>query len=107
MLDLLLEQSSTSLAAYDDLIATLYAPQKPSTILLAVASLVAQVHGTSRPILQIVPSPSLEVHMGSLEVSSSSKDGKTGGKPKDIRKWFETCFAQIEKMSLSIEKDLT
>lgn len=110
-LDILLAQSSANLAAYDDVIGTLYSPQVPASIPPAVTSLVTLIHSMGSTIIGILPNRSaddLEAQVQSLAIgrTSTPETGKAGGKMKDVRKWYETCFVQIGKMSSSIEKEI-
>jgi hypothetical protein len=95
-LDLLLTQATSILAAYDDVIATLHSPQDPVSILPAVSVMLELLRSFHVALDSVLPQPSVTAQLEALAITNSK------GKTKDVRKYIETCFVQIDKMFTSI-----
>lgn len=98
VLDGLLEHSSAMVAAYDDLVAELYAPQDHNAIHLQLDTYLTTVGGLRGSSTNVMPSPRLEESLEDLSLQRQEAKGAKKDK-KDIAKWFQTCFAQIYKAS--------
>lgn len=94
--DLLLEQSHSLLAATDELVATLYPPQDPDSVYKEVAALMTVI-ATLRTRLQVFfpVDDGLDVELNQLSIQDTplSKSRKVN------KKWFDTCFDQISRLS--------
>ncbi|KZP11986.1 hypothetical protein FIBSPDRAFT_836920 [Athelia psychrophila] len=101
-LDALLIHSSSLLTASDDLVATLYTPQKPASVHTELIAFVDTVRSLQSGI-QSAFFP-LEAQMASLSVANPG-DAKAA-KGKDPRKWFQTCFEQIYKSATAFASTL-
>ncbi|PCH37961.1 hypothetical protein WOLCODRAFT_87743 [Wolfiporia cocos MD-104 SS10] len=104
-LDALPSCSHGLLVASEEVVAALYAPQNPANVASAITSLSTAVK-TLRLTLEdgaLLPRRNGDVDelttgMATLSVGGN---GVNGQKNRDARGWFETCFAQIEKLSQS------
>lgn len=101
-LDALPVLSHSLLLQMEDLVAALYAPQNLSTISKAITALVETSKITQEKLLSggILP-----------ERQSKTAEGKGSGegigsakKEKDVRKWFDSCAEQIDKMYKTLEE---
>ncbi|KAG6866914.1 hypothetical protein C0991_003829 [Blastosporella zonata] len=92
-LDLLPPQSSSLLVASDDLVATLYTPQVPSDISTELLPFMAVIDTLRSTLLEFIQEPSLVEQMQAMSLQTPQKDPK---------KWFQTCFAQIQKAADSL-----
>ncbi|KAG5641286.1 hypothetical protein DXG03_005577 [Asterophora parasitica] len=99
-LDTLPPHSSALLVASDDLVSTLYAPQNPSNVSAELASFTDVVNALRSTILVILQEPTLAEHMEAMSLQG------TGASKRDPRKWFETCFSQIQKAMEGLESTL-
>ncbi|OSD08630.1 hypothetical protein PYCCODRAFT_39800 [Trametes coccinea BRFM310] len=108
-LDALPARSHAVVLAMEELVAALYAPQKPTTLRSAVAAFadaMTQMHASAlaEPLL---PSDSeITNQMGALSLNSGAEAKGGGEKAKDPRKWFDACLAQIEKSAKAIDEML-
>ena len=87
--DLLLVRSNSLLCTSDDLVATLYPPQEPASVRDEVVALMAVVTELHNQLQVFFP-----VAEGVQEPASTRK--KAG------KKWFDTCFDQISKLSADL-----
>lgn len=93
-LDLLTVHSSSLLSASDELIAAHYPPQDLETISAELVSFQAVIDDFKRTLLKFF----------ALDMSLESQlEGMRLGEPaltkqRDFKKWFETCFAQIDQL---------
>ncbi|KAI6108982.1 hypothetical protein EV401DRAFT_2059761 [Pisolithus croceorrhizus] len=94
--DLLLEQSHSLLAASDELVATLYPPQDPDSVCKEVAALMT-VTAALRTRLQVFFSvdDGLDVGLNQLSI----QDVPLSKSCKVNKKWFDTCFDQLSRLS--------
>lgn len=108
-LDPLPSQSNAVVLALEEVVAALYAPQKPDALGAAVSALVHSIHKVHDSIMgsgllsQAGQADELAKKMAALDV-----DGVKGveKKPKDSRKWFESCRVQIDKSAKTVEEML-
>lgn len=92
--DVLVIQSSTLISHLDDFIASLYSPQQLENVASSLQQLLTHLD-TLKDVLQpFIPDQSLGEAAANL-----SLDSKKGA--KNTAKWFATCFAQIQSLSLS------
>ncbi|KAF9482750.1 hypothetical protein BDN70DRAFT_874529 [Pholiota conissans] len=96
-LDKLGSFSGKLLAAFDDLISSMYAPQQASNIKLHLGSF-QRVIKLIQPIIVLPPNKSLDEEFESLSISSQSRD------KNDV--WFATCFEQIDNAVSRISNSL-
>jgi len=97
-LDELVKISSNLLAATDDIVATLYGPQDPSSIPPALSAISSLTQTLQKHLLNnsfIPQEPTLERHFDSMTIKGAEKS-------KDVGRWFETCFTQIDKLCISL-----
>ncbi|KAI6150769.1 hypothetical protein BKA82DRAFT_4119523 [Pisolithus tinctorius] len=95
--DSLLEQSHSLLEASDELVATLYSPQDPDSVCKEVAALMTVVAALRTRLQAFFPvDDGLDAQIKQLSVQDgpSPKSSKSVGK-----KWFDTCFDQISRLS--------
>ncbi|KDR81609.1 hypothetical protein GALMADRAFT_239668 [Galerina marginata CBS 339.88] len=95
-LDRLAPLSSRLLAASDDLISSMYAPQQTSNIKLSLEAFcdtTKEISGT----VMLSSDKTLEGHLESLSISTDDKSTK----------WFITCFDQIDKTATKILETLS
>ncbi|KAI0807598.1 hypothetical protein C8Q74DRAFT_75847 [Fomes fomentarius] len=106
-LDALPPKSHALVLALEEVVATLYAPQKPDALATAVSSLVEAAHKLHDSISNdLLPST---VDVAARDLGALSLDGgKSSGEKKaqDPRTWFESCRAQIDKTAKMIEQTL-
>jgi hypothetical protein len=96
-LDELVKMSSDLLAATDDVVATLHGPQDPSSIPPALLVISSHTQTLQKHLLSnsfIPQKPTLEKQLDSLTIK--------GEKSRDVSRWFETCFTQIDKLCISL-----
>ncbi|EMD38311.1 hypothetical protein CERSUDRAFT_104910 [Gelatoporia subvermispora B] len=96
----------------EELAASLYAPQDLSNVTSSVTSLADAVAKLQSALLDssMLPPPrptsveALVEGVSSMRVSSdgASEKPKAQAKDRDIRGWFDTCFAQIDRLSKSL-----
>ncbi|CAL1705071.1 unnamed protein product [Somion occarium] len=105
--DSLLDMSNTLLLAHEEIVAVLYAPQKLPAISESLAELVTAVKRVQDTLLnqELLPPPrpvdgvaSLEQTLAAVSISKS----ETPKKERDVRKWFDTCFEQMFKLSKTL-----
>ncbi|KAK7693718.1 hypothetical protein QCA50_003290 [Cerrena zonata] len=106
--DSLLETSHSLLLAHEEVVAVLYAPQKPSTISEAIAELASCIVQAQNTLIKqklLPPSrdPGDIAELEKMSAAAISGDQPTGAKKeRDVRKWFDTCFEQLGKLCGSI-----
>ncbi|KZT70120.1 hypothetical protein DAEQUDRAFT_224967 [Daedalea quercina L-15889] len=100
-LDSLPAHSQAILVELEDAVATLYAPQDPAAIAAAISSLVNSVKSLQAVVIPMLPSASSTSKTTVGSVASESKGAQT-----DVRRWFVTCFEQIDKLSHSLGESL-
>ena len=112
-LDALPAQSNAVVLAVEELVAALYAPQKPdvlSTSLLALVASIRHVHESISTEILMASGEDLAKEMGGLSIDNTTNKAASTvrqPKPKDARKWFETCLAQIDKSAKAIDDMLS
>jgi hypothetical protein len=95
------------LTAADELASSLYAPQDPEIISAELAAFTPTVIHLQMSVQEFFPSSTtLGEHLATLRLSEEASVTDMGGGKKDARKWFETCFKQINKISQSFEVSL-
>ncbi|KAI0736729.1 hypothetical protein C8Q72DRAFT_20290 [Fomitopsis betulina] len=97
-LDALPVHSHAILVALEDVVATLYAPQNPTSIASAISPLVSSVEDLQATITYMLPP--------ALSQIDSAAGGAPSGSQRDVRKWFVTCFDQIKKLSRNLMDSL-
>ncbi|KAI0636747.1 Grap2 and cyclin-D-interacting-domain-containing protein [Trametes polyzona] len=111
-LDALPSRSHAVVLALEELVAALYAPQKPAALASAVAAFsdaTRRLHASVVTDALLPREADLAVQMGGLSVQDASS-GKEGGETKvkkDPRKWFDACRAQIDKSAKAVEELLS
>ncbi|KAI0093500.1 hypothetical protein BDY19DRAFT_902285 [Irpex rosettiformis] len=93
------------LLAMEDVVAALYAPQDVPTVHSSIAAIADSVYHLQPLILnEFIGSDGAEaVDALTKKMEQVSVSGKlTKGKDADVRKWFNTCFEQIAKLSQTI-----
>ncbi|EPS98520.1 hypothetical protein FOMPIDRAFT_1126249, partial [Fomitopsis schrenkii] len=90
-LDALPAHSHAILVAFEDVVATLYAPQNPASIASAISPLASSVEGLQAMITSMFPL--------TISQTGTAAGGAPSGSQRDVRKWFVTCFEQIQKLS--------
>jgi len=97
-LDALLLHSTALLTSTDDLISTLYTPQNSTSIRTELTTFVDVVRALQSGLQSagFFTTIGLEDQLGKMSIQGDGKGKKTG---KDIKKWFDTCFEQIYKLS--------
>ncbi|KAI0647272.1 hypothetical protein C8Q79DRAFT_958586 [Trametes meyenii] len=101
-LDALPPVSHATVLALEEVVASLYAPQKPATLASAVAGFtdaIRKLHATVVTATLIPSEEALVRAMGALDVG-----GENGEKMKDPRKWFRTCLMQVDKSAKAFEE---
>ena len=107
-LDALLIHSSSLHTSTDDLISTLYTPQNPTSIHTELITLVDVIRAIQSGLTAVFLG--LEDHLATLSIQdqASGNENSKGNKTiKDIKKWFDTCFEQIYKLSTTFMSTLT
>ncbi|EJF66063.1 hypothetical protein DICSQDRAFT_143418 [Dichomitus squalens LYAD-421 SS1] len=101
-LDILPSLSKSVVVAVEEVVAALYAPQKPAALAASISTLVETIHAvhTSVTVDMLLPPADLERAMGALSMDSSKGGGEKAA--KDPRKWFESCLAQIDKSAKAV-----
>lgn len=92
--DILVTQSSSLISHLDDFVASLYSPQQLENIASSLQLLLTHLDTLKGVLQPFIPDEPLEEAAAKL-----SLDPKKG--TKNIAKWFATCFAQIQSLSLS------
>ncbi|KAG6892112.1 hypothetical protein C0992_001784 [Termitomyces sp. T32_za158] len=100
-LDSLPLPSSSLVVASDDLVSTLYAPQTPSDTSKELAAFVKVIDNLRSTLLAILQEPSLADQMQAMSLQPCATQ------QKDPMKWFQTCFAQIQKAVDNLSLALT
>ncbi|KAG6814341.1 hypothetical protein H0H92_010926 [Tricholoma furcatifolium] len=100
-LDALPHQSSTLAIASDEFVSTLYTPQTPSEISKELAAYVAAISSFRSIILELFQAPTLTDQLQAMSLQQTP-----GTPPKDLRKWFEMCFIQIQKAASNLDSTL-
>ncbi|KAG6818117.1 hypothetical protein H0H87_000022 [Tephrocybe sp. NHM501043] len=90
-LDSLPPQSSSLVVASDELVATLYTPQNPSDISTELAAFAMVINSLQSIVQNLIHEPSLADQIQAISLQTPSTP------QKDPKKWFQTCFAQIQK----------
>ncbi|KAI9057885.1 hypothetical protein FKP32DRAFT_1310487 [Trametes sanguinea] len=108
-LDALPARSHAVVLAMEELVAALYAPQKPAALRSAVATFaeaMTQMHASAlaEPLLSSDSEMANQLEALSLHGGVEAKGG--GEKAKDPRKWFDACLAQIDKSAKAIDEML-
>ena len=100
-LDALPPQSNAIVLAVEEVVAALYAPQKPDVLAAAIKSLVQAARQLYALITvdRLMPPVDLAKEMAGLSV-----EGAPEKKPKDPRKWFASCIAQIDKSTKVVDE---
>ncbi|KZT09538.1 uncharacterized protein LAESUDRAFT_509228 [Laetiporus sulphureus 93-53] len=110
-LDALPAHSHALLVASEEVIASLYAPPDPSSIASAISPLAESVRDLHATLLggellpprraddQDVDALTRDVASMTVGAGGASRSAK---QERDVRKWFDTCFKQIEILSASI-----
>jgi hypothetical protein len=94
-LDDLLLQSHALLAVSDELVSSLYAPQKPDSIRKDALALLKVINALQSQLRIFFPNTSsLEQQLAGLSIDQSAS---TPSKPKADKKWFDICFDQVIK----------
>lgn len=104
-LDIFPEISTTLLLALEEVVAVLYAPQNPSSISSTISTLGTTTNSIQNILLDegVLATPASDVEALAKEVGEMTVGAQSGTKKeKDPAKWFDTCFAQISKLSKSI-----
>ncbi|RPD66363.1 hypothetical protein L226DRAFT_500670 [Lentinus tigrinus ALCF2SS1-7] len=105
-LDALPSRSHAVVLAVEEVVATLYAPQKPPALAAATSSLaeaIRQIHTTltnSILVPPVVQETDLAKEMSGLSIEGSNAAEK---KVKDPLKWFNSCLAQIDKTAKAVD----
>ncbi|TBU65588.1 hypothetical protein BD310DRAFT_15783 [Dichomitus squalens] len=97
-LDALPSLSKSVVVALEEVVAALYAPQRPAALAASISTLVSTIHAVHTSVIVdiLLPPADLERAMGALSMDSSKGGGEKAA--KDPRKWFESCLAQIDKL---------
>ena len=109
-LDALPSKSHAVVLAVEEVLATLYAPQKPPALAAATSTLaeaIRQVHTTissSSLMPPAVPETDLAKEMSGLSIEGSRAAAEK--KAKDPRKWFDSCLAQVDKTAKAVDEML-
>ncbi|KAI8989657.1 hypothetical protein BD414DRAFT_521947 [Trametes punicea] len=107
-LDALPPRSHSVVLALEELVAMLYAPQKPAALASAVATFVnaiTQLHTSVVTDVLLRPETGMVERMGSLSLDSAEgAKGSDEKKAKDPRRWFDACLAQINKSARVINE---
>lgn len=91
-LDALPVHSAALLAASDELVAAIYPPQKPSSIILETLAFEEVIKALESSLYELVfPDKSLEESLAGMDLAGSDTV------KKNSKTWFDTCFAQIYK----------
>lgn len=108
-LDALPQRSRDILVTVEELIAALYSPQDTSAIKAAVETLAADVTKLKVALLDGKLLVDADDKISTSDVDSLQKkmatvsvNGSTQKKPTDVRKWFDTCFEQVTKLSQTV-----
>ncbi|KAI0672995.1 hypothetical protein C8Q78DRAFT_692752 [Trametes maxima] len=94
--------SHATVLALEEVVASLYAPQKPATLASAVVEFTGAIRKLHASVVTetLIPSEEALVRaMGTLDVGGENKE-----KAKDPRKWFSTCLMQIDKSAKVFEE---
>ncbi|KAM5534075.1 hypothetical protein V8D89_012256 [Ganoderma adspersum] len=105
-LDALPPLSNAVVVAMEELVAALYAPQKPDTLAASASFLAEAIRAVHESIAvdMLLPPRDLEKVMDALSI-----DGAKGGgekKAKDPRKWFDSCLVQVDKSAKAVDEML-
>ena len=110
--DSLLDISHSFLLAHEEVVATLYAPQKPEAFYEAVGELASSLRQAKSELLEFRSIlalalesqgiSGLEKKMAAATISGGQSE--PAKKEKDVRKWFETCFEQVAKLCQGVGK---
>jgi hypothetical protein len=98
-LDTLPPQSSALLAASDDLISTMYAPQNQYKIMAELSSFLDVINQLRSSLVLFYQGPA------SL-IEQMAKTNLQGESLKDPKKWFDMCFDQVQKAVESFKSTL-
>lgn len=92
----------------------LYTAQSASLVATAVTDLAKAVASLQNTLMEKALLPPLKDDkvgelaegLGAMSVGETESQGTKKKEEKNVRKWFDTCFAQIDKMSKNIASDL-
>lgn len=99
IVDQLASDSASLPAAIDDVVATVDSPQDPAEM----SEELQHLHGVVLNIQSRLDALFALQPVGDLMKESISATGKSN---TDIRKWFQTCFKQIEQLTSDMSKSL-
>jgi hypothetical protein len=110
-LDSLVGFSSSLQVGMDEVIAALYPTQQPVAISVALKTLtthVEAVHTQVEPLLPpVVPVDIVIERLDAVSLNSSpASETPKASKNRDPAQWFRTCFAQIQKVSTTLQDDM-
>jgi len=98
--DALVTLSTNLLTASDDLISSMYAPQQLSNVSVYLQSLRDVIKDLQRTLFPSQSNQlSVEEQLNALELSPRLGNDKS-------RKWFKTCFEQVEILAAKVENTL-
>ncbi|KAG6820364.1 hypothetical protein H0H93_001556 [Arthromyces matolae] len=99
--DSLPQHSSSLVAASDELIASLYSPQNSSELSADLNAFTQVIDDLRSSLGDLLQEPTLADQMQAMHLQSSSTRTQ-----KDPRRWFHTCFAQIQKTANDLKSIL-
>ncbi|KIJ69400.1 hypothetical protein HYDPIDRAFT_172811 [Hydnomerulius pinastri MD-312] len=111
--DALLIQSNFLLTTSDDLVATLYTPQDRSSICEETVALAKVATTLQSQLLPFFPAVAeLEKQLSELSIKDSSSSSAPASatkitKKRADKKWFDTCFDQIARLSDTLRESLS
>ncbi|KAI0780705.1 hypothetical protein BD413DRAFT_436446, partial [Trametes elegans] len=106
-LDALLPRSHAVVLAMEEVVAALYAPQRPAALASAVTAFkdaISELHRSLVSDTLLLPAPTETDLAKSIGAMNLGEGGEK--KVKDTRKWFDQCLAQIHKSADAVNEAL-
>ncbi|KAI0664617.1 Grap2 and cyclin-D-interacting-domain-containing protein [Cubamyces menziesii] len=106
-LDALPSHSHSVVLAVEELVASLYAPQKPAALSSAVTAFsnaIHQLHASAVADTLLSSDGDVAKQMSALTLDGGEGARSNGDKQKDPRRWFDACLAQIDKSARAVDE---
>ncbi|KAH9901583.1 Grap2 and cyclin-D-interacting-domain-containing protein [Cubamyces lactineus] len=107
-LDALPPQSHSIVLALEELVASLYAPQKPAALSSAIAAFsdaIHKLHASAVTDTLLSSGADVAKQMSALNLDNNESANSNGDKQKkDPRRWFDACLAQIDKSAKAVDE---
>ena len=107
-LDALPPHSHSVVVALEELVASLYAPQKPTALsssLAAFSDAIHKLHASAVTGALLPSDADVAEQLSALALGGNASGRGNGDKQKkDPRRWFDACLAQIDKSAKAVDE---